>query len=421
MSEIVIEVNELSKQYHLNSEKGSRKVTTALKSISFEINKGERWGIIGKNGSGKSTLLKMLSGIVKPSSGSVTLVGSVAHILSVGDNFIPDLTGRENVEIFFRLNGFSAQEATEAFNRAAEFAEIGDYIYSPVKTYSDGMYLRVAFSACLQLSANILLVDEVFNAGDAAFREKLKLHYNDKYTSAETMVMVSHNPEEIITYCTHCLWLENGAIKLVGSAKDVETAYYYAMFKEKREEAYKRPLVQNADNMGTPFVPVENELLKVSDFSIEAPEGAASITYESGILFNIDIEKKQEHLVLHPAIHIYDYLMNMILTMIPQANSMSDSNMKTHENTTGKMRFTTKLQPYILTFGNYYAEIIFAKNSSPDRDFLVEAIKAPGKIHFEVRQGKIYDYAGGTNNISIKPQCNWEITIPDNIKEARTN
>ena len=362
MNDIVIEVNELSKQYDLNSEKGGAKVTTALKPISFRINKGERWGIVGKNGSGKSTLLKILSGIVKPSSGSASLVGSVTHILSIGDNFIPDLSGRENVEFFFRVNGYSRQKATEAFHRAAEFADIGEYVYSPIKTYSDGMYLRLAFSACLQLSANILLVDEIFSAGDASFQEKLKQHFSNKFTSAETMVMVSHNPEEIITYCTHCLWLEQGAIKLAGTAKDVESAYYYAMFKEKWEEDYKRPLLQNTNNPPKAFAPAENEYMKVTGFSCKAPEGATSITYESGLQFSMDIEKKQENLVLHPAIRVYDYLMNMILMIMPQANSDADRDMRTHKDTIGKMRFEATLPPRILTFGNYYAELIFAKN-----------------------------------------------------------
>ena len=408
---MVIEVNELSKQYYLNNEKKGGKITTALKPISFQINKGERWGIIGKNGSGKSTLLKILSGIVKPSSGFASLTGSVTHILSIGDNFIPDLTGRENAEFFFRLNGFSPQQATEAFNRAAEFAEIGDYIYSPVKTYSDGMYLRLAFSACLQLSANILLVDEIFSAGDASFQEKLKEHFSKKFTASETMVMVSHNPEEIIAYCTHCLWLEQGAVKLAGTAKEVEAAYYYAMFKEKWEDDYKRPLSQNNNNPVQPFMPAENDLLRVSDFMCTAPVDATAITYESGLRFCIDIEKKQEGLVLHPAIRVYDYLMNMILMIMPQANSNADKDMRAHKDTLGTMRYMATLPPQILTFGNYYAELIFAKNGATDSGFKEEAIKLPTKIHFEVKQGLIEDYAGGTDNISIKPQCDWVIKI----------
>jgi len=193
------------------------------------------------------------------------------------------------------------------------------------------------------------------------------------------------------------------------------------MFKEKWEEDYKRPLLQNAGNPERLFMPAENEYLKVSGFSCSAPEGATSITYESGLQFRMEIEKKQENLVLHPAIRIFDYLMNMILMIMPQANSDTDRDLRAHKDTVGKIRFDAALPPQILTFGNYYAELIFAKNVTIDSGIKEEAIKLPTKIHFEVKQGLIFDYAGGTDNISIKPQCNWEITMPDNTKEAQTN
>jgi ABC-type polysaccharide/polyol phosphate transport system ATPase subunit len=411
MSDIAVKVNRLSKQYHLNNEKGSSQVNTVLKDLSFDILRGEKWGIIGKNGSGKSTLLKILSGIVKPTFGSASIYGSLTHILSIGDNFIPDLTGRENVEFFFRLNGFSKKKSLEALERTIDFAGIGEYIYAPVKTYSDGMYLRLAFSACLELSADILLIDEVFSAGDAAFQEKLKLRIQNKLTSADTMLMVSHNPDEIIEYCTHCIWLDRGEIKLMGPVKDVESAYYYQLAKENWEKDYTRPLSKSFTDAEMSFIPIGNEYLKVSGFFIKAHLGSANITYESGIKFSISIEKKQAGLIIHPAIKIYDYLMNKVMLLMPEANSSDDQNIIDHEDTIGKIKYVTTLPPKILTFGNYYAELVFSKNSSTDKDFIEEAIKVPNKLHFEVKQGLIPDLAGGTDNISIKPHCDWEITL----------
>lgn len=411
MSDIVIEVSELSKKYSLSNEKGDSEVKMALNPISFNVNKGERWGVIGKNGSGKSTLLKILSGIIKPSSGHATLYGSVAHILSVGDNFIPDLTGKENTEMFFRLHGLSSKKASEAFDKAAEFADIGNYVYSPVKTYSDGMYLRLAFSACLQLSGNILLVDEIFSAGDASFREKLKKHFTDKFKTAETMIMVSHDPDEIISYCTHCLWLDKGNIMFAGKAKEVETAYYYELYKEDLGKEHNQHISGTGDGQKASFLPIENDCIRVNNFVIDAPLNDIDITYDTGVRFNISIDKKQAGMALHPAIRIHNYLMSVVMMLVPQANSATENSMRAHQNTVGQMNIEITLPPHILAFGNYYAEIIFARNFFMDKDKMDEAIKVPTKVHFEVKQGEVYDYADELDNSSIKPQCDWKITV----------
>jgi ABC-type polysaccharide/polyol phosphate transport system ATPase subunit len=411
VNEVAIHIDSLSKSYYLNNKQDTSITKTVFENLTLTINKGERWGIIGKNGSGKSTLLKILSGIVKPTSGSATLYGTVAHILSVGDNFIPDLTGKENADIFLRINGFSKKQSADAWDKIAAFAEIGNYVSAPVKTYSNGMYLRLAFAACLQLSANILLVDEIFSAGDAAFQEKLQKHFKSIFSYTETMVMVSHNPEEIISYCTHCLWLDAGAVKMIGTAKDVEAAYYYELTAENWERDYNRPLLQEVTIPKMSFVPVENEYLKVLDFGITARKGYNAINYENGIRFYIDIDKKQPGIILHPAIKIYDYLMNLVLMLLPQANSKDDDKMKQHKDRTGIMHFETTLQPNILTFGNYYAELVFSKNVTKESDFLEEAIKVTSRMHFIVEQGEIYDYAGGTDNVFVKPKCEWEVFI----------
>lgn len=409
MNQVVIDVKGLSKQYHVNNGQ----VIYAIKNLTFQVKRGERWGIIGKNGSGKSTLLKILSNIIKPSSGTAALQGKVSHILSVGDNFIGELSGKENANIFFRLYGFSQKQAAEATKQVEAFAEIGEYFNMPVKTYSDGMYLRVAFAASIQLSANIVLLDEIFSAGDAAFREKLKQHFAGQIAKSETILMISHNPEEIIKNCSHCLWLEEGEIKMMGTAKEVETAYYYHLSKDKWQSAYEQSTTKISHQTQLSFIPFESEYLKINAFRITPPLRESQITYETGIKFSIDFEKKQKNVVLHACINIFDYMMNPILMLIANSNSEADSIIRAHEETIGPMRYSAYLPPYILSFGNYYAEVSFTKNAMPENDFLDEAIKSPNKIHFEVKKGLIHDYAGAAANIFIKPQCNWTIEVPD--------
>jgi hypothetical protein len=197
----------------------------------------------------------------------------------------------------------------------------------------------------------------------------------------------------------------------MGPVKDVESAYYYQLAKENWEKDYTRPLSKSFTDAEMSFIPIGNEYLKVSGFFIKAHLGSANITYESGIKFSISIEKKQAGLIIHPAIKIYDYLMNKVMLLMPEANSSDDQNIIDHEDTIGKIKYVTTLPPKILTFGNYYAELVFSKNSSTDKDFIEEAIKVPNKLHFEVKQGLIPDLAGGTDNISIKPHCDWEITL----------
>jgi ABC-type polysaccharide/polyol phosphate transport system ATPase subunit len=407
MNDIVIDVKGLSKQYRVNNGQ----VIYAIKDLTFQVKRGERWGIIGKNGSGKSTLLKILSNIIKPSSGKATLLGRVSHILSVGDNFIGEINGKENVENFFKLNGMNERQAIEATNWVEEFAEIGEYINMPVKTYSDGMYLRVAFAASLQLSADIILLDEVFSAGDAVFREKLKQHSANKMARTETILRISHSPEEIIANCSHCLWLESGTIKMIGAAKEVETAYYRHLSKDNWQRVYERSSTKNSDQTQFSFISFENEYLRINGFTISSPSPEGVISYETGIKFSIDFQKKQKNTVLHPCINIFDYMMNPILMLIANSNLEADRIIRMHEETIGQMHYSVYLPPNLLSFGNYYAEISFTKDAMPDNDFIEEAIKSPNKIHFEVKKGFTHDYAGAAANIFIKPQCEWTINI----------
>jgi len=222
--------------------------------------------------------------------------------------------------------------------------------------------------------------------------------------------MVSHNPKEIVEYCSHCIWLDRGEIKLIGPVKDVESAYYYQLTKEVWERDYIRPLSKTTSETGMPFIPYGDEYVVVTDFIIHANTVSSEITYDSGVLFSVHIEKKQTGLFLHPAIRIYDYLMNEIMLLIPQAEPVIYDNINSYKDRIGKIKYVTSLQPQILVKGIYYAELWFSKNLSSDQLLIIDAIKIPNKVCFEVKKGAIPFFEIG-NNTSIKPHCDWEITL----------
>ncbi|MCB9225560.1 MAG: ATP-binding cassette domain-containing protein [Chitinophagales bacterium] len=208
-NDIAIRVKGLSKVYQKKNKNGDQEDFYALKDVNFEVKKGEVVGIIGKNGSGKSTLLKILSGVTKPTTGSVEINGTVASILDVGTGFHADLSGRENVYLRGKLLGMSTPEIDEAFDDIVNFSEIGDFIDTPVKNYSSGMFLRLAFSILVFLKCDILLLDEVMAVGDIGFREKSKQQLFRNFKK-KTILIVSHQVNEIVGLLNSTLLINRG-------------------------------------------------------------------------------------------------------------------------------------------------------------------------------------------------------------------
>jgi len=197
----------------------------ALKDVSFEINEGEVVGVIGRNGAGKSTLLKILSRITEPSEGYVDLRGRVGSLLEVGTGFHPELTGRENVYLNGSIIGMKKQEIDRKFDEIVAFAEIEQFLDTPVKFYSSGMYMRLAFSVAAHLESEILVVDEVLAVGDAAFQKKCLGKMNDVAKAGRTVLFVSHNMPIIRSLCRSCLLLEGGQLALTGSTEECSSFY----------------------------------------------------------------------------------------------------------------------------------------------------------------------------------------------------
>jgi len=197
----------------------------ALKDVSFEVRRGEAIGIIGRNGAGKSTLLKILSRITEPSAGRVTIDGRVASLLEVGTGFHPELTGRENIYLNGTILGMTRKEIKRKFDEIVAFAEVEKYLDTPVKRYSSGMYVRLAFAVAAHLEPEILVVDEVLAVGDAEFQKKCLGKMDDVAHAGRTVLFVSHNVSAIRQLCQNAFWLNNGLLYMKGKSSDIIDRY----------------------------------------------------------------------------------------------------------------------------------------------------------------------------------------------------
>ena len=198
----------------------------ALKGVSFDIEEGKILGIIGKNGSGKSTMLRAIAGIFSPDKGSIDLHGHTISLLSIGVGFNPKLTGKENIYLSGMLLGFSEEEIAEKEEDIIEFADIGDFIKKPVKTYSSGMYSKLAFAITAILETDIMLIDEVLSVGDAKFKEKSYNKMKELISDEKrTVIIVSHSLDTIVQLCDEVLWLNDGKVIEIGEPKAVVERY----------------------------------------------------------------------------------------------------------------------------------------------------------------------------------------------------
>ena len=234
----VIEVRDIKKSFKVYRDKSPRlkekiifltrnkyENREVLKGISFKVEKGEALGIIGKNGSGKSTMLKMLSRIMYPNSGEVIMKGRVAALIELGAGFHPDMTGRVNIYINASIFGLTRKEIDNKLQTIIEFSELGDYIDSPVRTYSSGMYMRLAFSVAINVEADILLIDEILAVGDASFQDKCYKKLQEIKSNGTTIVLVSHSLGSVKSLCDRCIWIKEGYIEKEGPSDEVVDAY----------------------------------------------------------------------------------------------------------------------------------------------------------------------------------------------------
>lgn len=245
----VISVNNVSKIYKLYDSPMDRfkeaihpfhklysKPFYALKNVSFEIAKGETVGIIGTNGSGKSTILKIITGVIQPSEGSIDVQGKISALLELGAGFDMDYSGVENIYMNGAVLGFSREEMEKKKDEILEFADIGSFVYQPVKTYSSGMLVRLAFALAINVEPEILIIDEALAVGDAFFQAKCFDKLESIKASGTTILFVSHDIVSVKKLCSRAIWLEKGNLREIGEAKSVCEKYLSMQIEEQNRE-----------------------------------------------------------------------------------------------------------------------------------------------------------------------------------------
>src|SRR5277367_763528 len=246
--EVIISVKDLGKIYHLYNKPidrlkqaflwGRKKLFRefwALKGVSFDVKRGEVLGLIGRNGSGKSTLLQIVCGVLKPSSGVAQVKGRVAALLELGSGFNPDFTGRENVYMNGAILGLTKTQIDQRYDDIVRFAEIGAFVDQPVKTYSSGMVVRLAFSIAVHVDAEVLVVDEALSVGDVAFQFKCLHHLESLLERGVTILLVSHDVQLVKGYCTRAIYLKNNAMEYYGDCETATEMYLKDMRAQKAQ------------------------------------------------------------------------------------------------------------------------------------------------------------------------------------------
>lgn len=332
-NEIVIRVNDVHKSFKLFYDrsyslketllfKKRRKYETreVIKGISFEVKKGEAIGLVGHNGCGKSTMLKMLTKIMYPDSGSIEIKGRVSSLIELGAGFHPDMSGRENIYINASIFGLTKEEIDERLQDIIDFSEIEEFIDNPVRTYSSGMYMRLAFSVAINVDADVLLIDEILAVGDVTFQNKCFNRLREIKARGTTIVIVSHSLGQIEQICERSFWINDGIICAEGDPKTVHMTYLDHMISQRQDSKDTAPDIRqseeapadaqpaseenavNAEDVSSPQeeMPAADETCKrwgnqdarITSISIRSSEGKENRLFRTGD--NIDIEVTYE-------------------------------------------------------------------------------------------------------------------------------
>ncbi len=273
-------------------------LVTALDGVSFKVEEGQTFGIIGENGSGKSTLLKIVTGIAKPTTGKVTVKGKVSALIELGAGFHPEITGRENVYINGIMLGLSRKEIVQKFDEIVRFAELEEFIDAPVKTYSSGMYMRLGFSIAINVNPDILLIDEVLAVGDASFVPKCLDRIDDFRRRRKTILFVSHDLSTVEKICDRVIWLKEGRIEKMGEPKRVVDSYLQDVLEkqeedfEERQKAVEREQEWEEERRENRWGKREIEIKEVKLKDLDGKEKHV-FSPEDGMIIEMDVRSSQ--------------------------------------------------------------------------------------------------------------------------------
>lgn len=327
----------------------------ALRKVSFEINEGDVWGIIGSNGAGKSTLLKILSRITKPSSGTIRGRGKISSLLEVGTGFHPDLTGRENIYISGHFLGMTRNDIKRNFDEIVAFSGVEKFIDTPVKRYSSGMYVRLAFAVAAHLDPDILIVDEVLAVGDAEFQKKCMGKMKEVSTNkGRTIIFVSHNMQAVNGLCSNAIWLQAGKIMSRGHAHNVINQYLGAHQLKRWQQEWS---LENAPG---------NEYIKVLSVKLEPdiPDARVPLNITNALKVKFTFQNNTNDINLVAGLHLFTLSGECVFDVSTPPEFFKE----------GIMEGECSIPGNFLNDGSYYFSIIFVKNTSEPVYYLEECL-----------------------------------------------
>ena len=371
-----------------NSEKPQkREEFWALKDISFEVKKGEKIGIIGKNGAGKSTLLKILSRITDPTKGKVMIMGRVASLLEVGTGFHQELTGRENIFLNGAILGMKREEIKKKLDAIIAFSEIEKFLDTPVKRYSSGMYVRLAFAVAAHLEPEILLVDEVLAVGDAEFQKKCLGKMSDISSEGRTILFVSHNMQAIQTFCNKAIYLKDGKIAEAGEVSHIIRQYL------------KSFSTSNLHKEWTFEAAPENENAKLIKASIFTKNSKGVFEAGDEIFLEFIFYNKKENVNLDVTFHLIDEMGILVFV----GSTVLDSKSFIYKK--GYIKTVCRIHEDLLNEGNYTISRLLLVQDKGMLNFEIKDV-----LNFEVTQKKSKELGWiGKKEGVIKPNLKWEV------------
>ena len=358
----------------------------ALKDVSLEVQQGDRIGIIGRNGAGKSTLLKILSRITEPSSGSVSIRGRMASLLEVGTGFHPELTGRENIFLNGAVLGMTRSEIKSRFEEIVAFSEVEKFLDTPVKRYSSGMVVRLAFSVAAHLEPEILIVDEVLAVGDAQFQKKCLGKMNEAGQDGKTVLFVSHNMTALKSLCTRAVWIQDGSIVEIGDTEPVVSDY----LQNGRELTMHRTWSTLDDDPGHNGIRLHS-----AKISFPGEPGGENIDVTTPVDMEFEFWNLVPDARLNFSVVLYDNQDICIFNTGSGAKSYP----------TGKVRGVCHIPGNLLNDGIYRVRLLIVKDQS------VALVDIDGVMTFEVhdvaRAGAWYGKWIG----AVRPKLDWDVSI----------
>jgi len=329
---------------HGHRRNGNDSHIWALKDACLEIRQGEVVGLIGRNGAGKSTLLKILSRITKPTTGWAKIHGRVGSLLEVGTGFHPELTGSENIYLSGAILGMSKREISRKFDEIVTFAEIDKFITTPVKHYSSGMYVKLAFSVAAHLEPEILLVDEVLAVGDASFQKKCLGKMGQVSRQGRTILFVSHNMAAVKALCSRAILMRNGAVAASGAVADVVDDYLLGAAPSASVREWQDPVAAPG-----------NENVRLSYVRILSPKGKPVINIDTGAQIEIGFENFRQNINLGCAL----YVTNSEGVLVFEASHRISSD---RDSRTGFYQVTCTIPAHLLNAGRYSVDLLFGKD-----------------------------------------------------------